>query len=349
MTDPQARGSRLRAYIEFLFAVFYFFLSREIARRAALGLASDPWFPLTQQLLLASLLVVGYAIMGMAFDRQANPLAEQGLPLRKGWSRELALGLAAGWGLAVVCVLPLALDGGIATRFAFNSVAWGWLISDTAFFACAALAEEVAFRGYAFQRFAGALGRPAAAVSFTVFYAIVQYLKPGSGSASFAVSLVFGLLLTLAYLRTRALWVSWGLNFAWKACRALLFGLTISGDGSHSPVIQGDPMGPFWLTGGGFGLDASWLTFVLMLAAIPLVYRLTRDLDFQYNAPVIVPAGIPVDIDAAARAQHEAAMGPAAESAAPALVQIMPAAAPSPVQLDAPAPPQATNPSDSDS
>ena len=52
-----------------------------------------------------------------------------------------------------------------------------------------------------------------------------------------------------------------------------------------------------------------------------MVFRVTRDLNYRYNAPVIVPGGIPVDLDAAARAQHEAAMGPAAP-AAPALVQI---------------------------
>jgi hypothetical protein len=62
---------------------------------------------------------------------------------------------------------------------------------------------------------------------------------------------------------------------------------------------------------------------IVLLAAIPVVVRVTRDLDFRYNAPVIVGAGIPVDLDAAARAQHEAAMGPAAPApAASGLVQI---------------------------
>jgi hypothetical protein len=86
-------------------------------------------------------------------------------------------------------------------------------------------------------------------------------------------------------------------------------------------------MGSFWLTGGGFGLDGSWMAFVLLLVALPVVYRLTRDLDYQWNAPVIIPAGIPVDLSAAAKGQHEAAMGAAAPAAA-GLVQILPAAAP---------------------
>ena len=87
-------------------------------------------------------------------------------------------------------------------------------------------------------------------------------------------------------------------------------------------------MGPLKLTGGGYGLDASWLAFIVFLVAIPLVYRLTRDLDFRYNAPVIIAGGIPVDLDAAARRQHEQASGSAVTppSTPAALVQIAPAA-----------------------
>ncbi len=218
--------------------------------------------------------------------------------------------------------------GGIAIFLELQPSAWGWLLADAAFFALAALAEEVAFRGYGFQRFAHAVGPLGAALGFAAFYAIVQALLPGSSHASIAVAVVFSLLLSAAYLRTRALWLSWGLNFGWKASRALVFGLAVCGVNSHSPVVQGDPMGPFWITGGAFGLDGSWITFVVLLAALPVVFRVTSELNFRYNAPVIVAGGIPVDLDAAARRQHEAAMGPAAEPAAPGLVQINPVAAP---------------------
>jgi hypothetical protein len=246
------------------------------------------------------------------------------LPRREAWLREAGLGLATGWGLALVCVLPLMVAGGIAITVFTQTSAWGWLVADAAFFALAALAEEVAFRGYAFQCFVRAVGPVGATLGFAAIYAIVQALAPGSSRASFVVSLAFSFLLSTAYLRTRALWVSWGLNFGWKASRALVFGLAVSGVSSHSPVVQGDPMGPFWLTGGAFGLDGSRLACGVLLLALPVIFRITRDLDFRYNAPVIVAAGIPVDLDAAARAQHEAAMGAVAPAApaAPTLVQI---------------------------
>ena len=344
MSAPEPGGGRLRAYWQFLVAVLYFFLARSMAHRGAAGLAGEQWSPLVEQAMLAFLLLLGYAGLGFWLNRQMYPVSAQGLPQRPGWPREAGLGLATGWGLAVVCVLPLAVAGGIAISISTQASALGWLAADAAFFALAALAEEIAFRGYGFQRFAVAVGPIGASLGFAAYYAIVQWLVPGSSRASFFVSVALGLVLSAAYLRTRALWLSWGLNFGWKASRALLFGLAVNGVNSHSPVVQGDPMGPFWLTGGGFGLEGSWVTFFVLLAAPPVVFRITRDLDYRYNAPVIVPGGIPVDLDAAARAQHEAAMGPA-EPAAPALVQIGPSTvAPPPVALpQKPSADQATN------
>ena len=330
MSTPVSTGSRFRAYAQFVAAVVFYFMARSLARHGADGLAGEPWTPLVYQAMLAFLLLLGYAAFGFWMDRQLHPVREQGFPARQGWQGEAGIGLAVGWALAVACVLPMALAGGIAIVLILQPSAWGWLAADAAFFALAALAEEVAFRGYGFQRFVHAVGPAGATLGFAAFYAIVESLHPGANHTSIFVSLALSLVLSTAYLRTRALWLSWGLNFGWKASRALLFGLAVSGVNSHSPVVQGNPMGPFWLTGGGYGLDGSWVSFVVLLAALPVLYRVTRDLDYRYNAPVIVAAGIPVDMDAAGRRQHEAAMGPA-EPAAAKLVQIFPAATPPPV------------------
>ncbi|HWG21303.1 MAG TPA: type II CAAX endopeptidase family protein [Terracidiphilus sp.] len=325
--------SRLRAYGQFLVALFYYFLARALARRGAMGLAGEQWSPLIEQMMLVFLLLLGYAGLGFALNRQEHPIGTQGLPRRPGWTREVGLGLAVGWAAAAICVLVLAVFGGIAIGLSFSLSAWGWLLVNAGYFALLCLGEEIAFRGYPFQRFVRATGSAGAVLAFALLYAFLQSMIPGSTRASAAVSFVLGVVLSAAYLRTRALWVSWGINFGWKASRALIFGLAVSGDNSHSSVVLGDPTGSFWLTGGGFGLEDSWFTMLVLLAALPVVYRLTRDLDFRYNTPEIVAAGIPVDLDAAARRQHEAAMGQA-EPAAPPLVQIVPQSAPP----EAPAP-----------
>lgn len=325
---PSVPDSRLRAYGQFLAALFYYFLARAIARRGAMGLAAEAWRPVVEQAMLLFLLLLGFAGIGFALNRQMQPISEQGLPRRHGWTRELGMGLAVGWSAALTCFMVLVIGGGVAIRLQLGSSAWGWLLVNLAFFALLTLGEEVAFRGYAFQRFARAVGSAGAVLGFSLLYAFLQAMAMGTTRASIAVSFVLNLVLSTAYLRTRALWVSWSLNFGWKATRALLFGLAVGGDSSHSPLVQGDPMGPFWLTGGGFGLEGSWLAFVVLLLLLPALYAVTRDLDFQHNAPELIPGGIPVDIDAAARRQHEAAMGAANEPAAPSLIQISPLPSP---------------------
>lgn len=324
MSSSSGTGGRLRAYLLFVAALLYYWVARSLAHHSARGIAGEAWSPLVEQAMLVFLLLLGFGAMGFWIDRQTDPISQQGLPFRSGWTHEASLGLATGWGIAVICILPMMVAGGIAIYFSSQLPNWGWFAVDAAYFALVALAEEVAFRGYCFQCFVRAVGPLGATLGFAAIYAIIQRLVPGSTTASVAVTLVFTILLSTAYLRTRALWVGWGINFGWKASRAVLFGLAINGVSTHSHVVQGDPMGPFWLTGGAFGLEGSWLAFAVLLAAIPVVFRITRDLDFRYNAPVFVPGGIPVDLDAASRAQHEAAMGTAAP-ASPQLVQIGPA------------------------
>lgn len=320
-------AGKMRAYLEFIAAVVYYLLARGWAHRVALRLIPEDWMPVAEQAILLLLLLAIFSAFGRFFDRETNPMGEQGLPFRSGWLREAGLGMATGWGIAIACILPLAVFGGIAIVLTTDRAAWAALLSDVLFFAVAAMAEEIAFRGYGFQRFLSVVGPVGATLGFAVFYAGLQALQPGSDKASIAVSAAFSLVLSLAYLRTRALWVSWGLNFAWKASRALIFGLAVSGVSSHSPIVEGDPMGPFWFTGGGYGLDGSWFAFLVLFAAIPVVYRITRDLDFQYNAPVLVPGGVPVDLAAATQGKHDAYMA-SVPPATPPLVQIFPVAAP---------------------
>ena len=238
------------------------------------------------------------------------------------------MGLAVGWGVAVLCVLPMIVVGGIAIVLSTQSSTWGWLLADAAFSLSRRSAKKSLFAAMDFSDLKWWSAPMARHLALPRSMPSSMQVLPGSNKASIAVSVVFSLLLSMSYLRTRALWLSWGLNFGWKAGRALIFGLAVSGVSSHSSVVEGDPMGPFWLTGGGYGLEGSWIAFFALLVAMPVVYRITRDLDFQHNAPVIIPGGIPVDLDAAARSQHEAATRPPEEPQPKPLVQILPASTP---------------------
>ncbi len=218
------------------------------------------------------LLVVGYAAMARAFNRRREPIRDMGLVFRPGWQREFGLGAALGWGMLLASILPLVLSGGLIITFWTIPRQFGILLIDLLVLAVASLAEEVAFRGYPFQRLIDAMGPTLATIVFSFVFAALHMFNPGASRASFMVTVFSSWLLSVAYLRTRALWVCWGWHFAWNASMCLLFGLPVSGITQFSPVIQSNTVGPTWMTGGDYGPEASTVT------AIVLLYRNLRRL-----------------------------------------------------------------------
>jgi len=65
-----------------------------------------------------------------------------------------------------------------------------------------------------------------------------------------------GIMLGVAYLRTRSLWFPLGVHWAWNWALGGLFGLPISGMKivSH-PLLEATDTGPVWLTGGSYGIE----------------------------------------------------------------------------------------------
>jgi hypothetical protein len=248
-----------------------------------------------------------------------------GLVRREGWKREFALGSALGWGGVVACVLPMAVFGSLVVRFWTNEHQFFLLFVNLLTLVVAALAEEVAFRGYAFQRLIDAVGATLATLAMSVLFALMHLLNTNATAASTLVTILAGWLFSIAYLRTRALWLPWGLHFAWNASMGLVFGLPVSGLTVFNPVITTNTVGPIWLTGGGYGPEGSAVAVLVLPVLMIVLVRVTRDYAHRYAQPVIVPGGIPVDIDAMARRQHEAAMGTAVAANEPSLVQIAPA------------------------
>jgi membrane protease YdiL (CAAX protease family) len=341
-THPQ-QPSRLRSFSIFVVALMYAFVAEVIAHRAANGLSSGDWVPLIDRLVMLFLLLVGFGALGMGFSRQRQPRYAMGLVSRPGMWHEFGTGSAIGWGLLLLTIIPSVCIGGLSVTLWTGAHQWFLLILDFLVLAIAALCEELIFRGYPFQRLMDAVGTTVASVLISICFVVVHY-QPGMPHAAVFALFLLSVILCIAYLRTRALWLPWGLHFAWNAAMGPLFGLPLSGysgfAGGFSPVVQSLPLGPDALTGADYGPEGSVVAVLVLCFGLWLVMRVTREYASRYAFAEIISGGIPVDIDAAARRQHEAAMGPA-EPAPPRLIQIgdlPPAAAPPP------APPRAETP-----
>jgi hypothetical protein len=256
--------------------------------------------------------------------RRTRPAKAIGMDARPGWKREWALGAAVGWSAVIACILPTAIIGGLVVTV-FSNVHQIWvLVLDLIAAIVGTLAIELGFRGYAFHRLVDAMGPAMGTFFMAVIYAIWRTHAAPTTTAVVVFSFLFGWVLCLAALRTRAVWVSWGLHFAYIAVMSIFFGLPIAGGMNYSPIFATNAVGPPWITGDVQGPEGSIFGILVMLALLIVIVRVTSDLKYKYGFAEIIPGGIPVDLDAAARRQHEAAMANSAP-AAPPLVQIQPA------------------------
>ena len=326
------KRSRLRPVLWCVLALVFAWFAQQLSAHMAAVLTPGSLYDLLRGCIFLLLLLAGFAAMARVGQRQPSPIAAMGLAARLGFRQEFALGAVLGWAGVVVAVLPVALTGGLLLTVSNHGLpAVGALLTDVATLLIATLADEVLFRGYPFQRLLEASGPITASTLMAVLFATWHAAGLSSSAGSVLASLLLGFLLALAYLRTRALWVGWGFHFAWSASITVLFGLPMRGFIQISPLYSTYSSGPLWLTGGGYGLESSLVTILVLVVMHFVLARATADLRHRWALPEIIGAAIPVDLDTAQQRQHERAMGPGAMEASGVsthaqLVQIAPAA-----------------------
>ena len=320
------RSERMLQLALFVTSVVWFLASDTVAAHAARGLSErfglGPARPLLTSILLLFLLAVGFSILQAIAHKTSSLRDVLGLPKRPTAAREWQLGAALGWGLVTLAILPMAVAGTLNIQFWTQPRAFGLLFLNLATLAVASLVEEVAFRGYPYRRLIEAVGPVAATIAMSLLFGIGHVLNPGSTWDSTLVTILAGLLLSVAWLRTRGLWLGWGLHFAWNASIAVLFGLPVSGINDFASVVQTRAFGKLWLTGGDYGPEGAAFTVIVLLIGIAVLVRLTRDYAWHYTYVPIVGAGYPMEAQppAAHVAMEQQARPPAAVS----LVQILP-------------------------
>ena len=319
---PISRGMQ---FILFLTAMAWAGAANMIAERAAAGIAVRFHLGMIEALLesafLLFLAVIGFRSLDWIATRGQFLGEALPLPRRKGYLREWAVGAATGWGLCLAAVIPVLLTGNLHARFLWNSNSFSGELVGLASILVGVLSVEVIFHGYPFRRLIAAVGPGFATILISLLFGalIVQANPPRNGLIALVDCTLFGVLLAMAWLRTHALWLGWGLHFGYRAVMAIALGLPIAGHGEYGSPMDMYVSGPRWLTGGAFGLDAAFLTSFVLLGGMIVLYRATRDYAWEYTHPPIVPGGYEVTVaPPAAHVAMEKAAAP------PPLVQILP-------------------------
>jgi membrane protease YdiL (CAAX protease family) len=199
--------------------------------------------------------------------------ARLGFPVVQGWKRQLGAGCILGLILACLALIPVIIWADIRfdTHISSRALARAAVVLVVLVFG--ALAEELMFRGYPFQRLEEAVGPVGAIAVFSVLFALVHLTNPGASPLGLLNTVLIGVVLAVAYLRTRALWLCWGIHFGWNATLGLLFGLPVSGLRIFNVVVRGTTTGSRWLTGGSYGIEASAPGVLAVVVGLLVVWK----------------------------------------------------------------------------
>jgi uncharacterized protein YndB with AHSA1/START domain len=183
-------------------------------------------------------------------------------------AREWLQGCALGAALMAATVGALALagsyrvDGHVPGAGALRVLAMPLLVS-----VAAGVVEELALRGLVFRLVEEALGTWwSLAISALLFGALHLGNPHATLASAAAIAFEAGILLAAAYLVTRRLWLPMGIHAAWNFVQGGVFGIPVSG-GASQGWLHSRLTGPAWLSGGGFGAEASVVAFAACLCA----------------------------------------------------------------------------------
>ena len=265
-------GWRIALFIVLMVAIA--FAIQTIVKAAFGGLPEDPTLSMLIQIGMAAFVGTSATIVARRFlDKQT--LVSLGLTLDlaavKDWLFGFILSAAmAGAVFGIQWATGLLDLTGVNPEISTSTFVVDFGLMIVTYIVLVAFWEELVFRGYLLQNMIDGMGPLWAVILSCVLYGVVHHFNPNAGFLSSAIIVLFGYLRLFGYLETSQLWLSMGMHAAWNFFQGPVFGYAASGYETRT-ILQHEPVGPDWLTGGEFGPEGSVITIPIALAALVLM------------------------------------------------------------------------------
>ena len=200
-----------------------------------------------------------------------------GFRFHREWARDFLLGsLMGASALAIVVGIGVgfgAIGFDVLTRN-WKSLLAGFLVT-SAFFVIAGATEELLFRGFPFQALVHNLGAARAITITSILFGLAHISNPSASTFSTINTILAGVWLGLAYLRTRSLWLPTGLHWSWNFAMVFVFGLPVSGFTTLGQLswLRGTIGEPAWVSGGSYGPEAGLAATAGLILSTLAIYK----------------------------------------------------------------------------
>jgi membrane protease YdiL (CAAX protease family) len=202
-----------------------------------------------------------------------KPVGTFGVGLKKGWHNDLGGGLLLGFAMLAVLLAGCLAFGDLDTRWTADEAAVSELIATVAVLAVSAANEELMFRGYPLQVLMRGIGAWPAMLFTSVVFGLMHAANPNAAALGTVNTVLAGMMLAVAYMKTRSLWLPFGIHVGWNVGLGVIMGFPLSGIDIAS-LWSSNGIGPESILGGSYGPEGGLLaTFIFGSTALILYGR----------------------------------------------------------------------------
>jgi membrane protease YdiL (CAAX protease family) len=238
-------------------------------------LKTIPDFPVQPVGTAVAYLMLALATWVMLRFVDKRPFHSVGLHFSAGWGKQLSQGLLFGSGMMSLIFVIEYASGMVVIEFRDLSLQQSLAIfgNSIGLYIAVGYGEELMFRGYLFQSFVEGTNKIVATLSISLLFALAHAGNPNVSVFGLINVGLAGIWLSIAYFKTRALWLPIGLHISWNFFQGFVYSYPVSGTSSLNVQIgKAIVTGPEWLTGGAFGPEGGALATVMLIIGTAVIY-----------------------------------------------------------------------------
>ena len=221
-------------------------------------------------------LTTTFAVWLMLRFVDRRPFVSVGFAFRKFAGKELSQGLLFGSGMMSIIFVIEYYSGMVHIEFRDVTIMQSAVIfgNSVLLYVIVGYGEEFLFRGYLFQTFIEGTNKLIATVSLALLFAIAHSKNPNASVFGLINVGLAGIWLSIAYFKTKALWLPIGLHISWNFFQGFVYSYPVSGTSSeHEQIGKAIVNGPEWITGGAFGPEGGALATLMLVLGTLLIYK----------------------------------------------------------------------------